>query len=354
MRLYMGSTIGRVVRAAAAARDCTVAGETSGQSTGRTAAAVESWGSARRPSRTESICSEAGSGLRTSTAPSSRTASCSSGSSAATTKISSQPPSRSTRTARSMNRSPSTSSSALGRPMRRAPPAARIRPSGALAFRNVIESPPARRRACHHRSPPCGSLQRATPAPRRSLPCTRVRRYVERRLTMQEIIALDINGERREAAVPTHFTLLEALRYVFGLTGSKQGCDKGDCGACTVLLDGQPVLSCITPVFEAVDRKVLTVEGLAGSGRLNPLQDAFEVTGGAQCGFCTPGILMSAWALLQENDSPSRQEIKEALAGYLCRCTGYTKIYEAVELAAGRLREGGVGSGGPAGPSGRG
>jgi len=171
---------------------------------------------------------------------------------------------------------------------------------------------------------------------------------------MQEIIALDINGERREAAVPTHFTLLEALRYVFGLTGSKQGCDKGDCGACTVLLDGQPVLSCITPVFEAVDRKVLTVEGLAGSGRLNPLQDAFEVTGGAQCGFCTPGILMSAWALLQKNDSPSRQEIKEALAGNLCRCTGYTKIYEAVELAAGRLREGGVGSGGPAGPSGRG
>lgn len=162
---------------------------------------------------------------------------------------------------------------------------------------------------------------------------------------MQEIIALDINGERREAAVPTHFTLLEALRYVFGMTGSKQGCDKGDCGACTVLLDGQPVLSCITPVFEAVDRKVLTVEGLAEAGGLNPLQDAFEVTGGAQCGFCTPGVLMSAWALLQQNDAPTRQEIRDALAGNLCRCTGYTKIYEAVEMAGQRMREGG-----PSGP----
>ncbi|HEU5208060.1 MAG TPA: (2Fe-2S)-binding protein [Longimicrobiales bacterium] len=167
---------------------------------------------------------------------------------------------------------------------------------------------------------------------------------------MQEIIALDINGERREAAVPTHFTLLEALRYVFGMTGSKQGCDKGDCGACTVLLDGQPVLSCITPVFEAVDRKVLTVEGLAEAGGLNPLQDAFEVTGGAQCGFCTPGVLMSAWALLQQNDAPTRQEIRDALAGNLCRCTGYTKIYEAVEMAGQRMREGGPS--GPLGPSG--
>ena len=156
---------------------------------------------------------------------------------------------------------------------------------------------------------------------------------------MREIVTLTVNGDRLEGAVPTHYTLLGALRYVFGLTGSKQGCDKGDCGACTVLLDGEPVLSCITPVFEAVDRQVLTVEGLAGAGRLNPLQDAFEITGGAQCGFCTPGILMSAWGLLQRNPAPTRAEIKDALAGNLCRCTGYTKIYDAVELAAARLRE---------------
>ncbi len=165
---------------------------------------------------------------------------------------------------------------------------------------------------------------------------------------MREIIELDINGELREAAVPTHYTLLEALRYVFGLTGSKQGCDKGDCGACTVLLDGEPVLSCITPVFEAVGRTVQTVEGLAGAGVLNPLQDAFEVTGGAQCGFCTPGVLMSAWALLQRSHAPSRQEIQEALAGNLCRCTGYTKIYEAVEQAAAMLRAERLPSDGPA------
>ena len=151
---------------------------------------------------------------------------------------------------------------------------------------------------------------------------------------MREILELTVNGSRHEAAVPTHFTLLEALRYVLGLTGSKQGCDKGDCGACTVLLDGQPVMSCITPAFEAIGREVRTVEGLAGVGVLHPLQEAFEITGGAQCGFCTPGILMSACALLEQNPRPTRAEIKDALSGNLCRCTGYTKIYEGVELAA--------------------
>ncbi|HEX6560066.1 MAG TPA: (2Fe-2S)-binding protein [Longimicrobiales bacterium] len=151
---------------------------------------------------------------------------------------------------------------------------------------------------------------------------------------MLGIIELSVNGDRRSAGVPAHYTLLEALRYTFGLTGSKQGCDKGDCGACTVLLDGQPVLSCITPVWEAEGKEVATVEGLAEPGRLNPLQDAFEACGAAQCGFCTPGILMSAQALLSRNPAPTRAEIKEALSGNLCRCTGYTKIYEAVELAA--------------------
>ena len=159
---------------------------------------------------------------------------------------------------------------------------------------------------------------------------------------MKELLALHVNGQPYEAAVPTHYTLLEALRYVLGLTGSKQGCDKGDCGACTVWLDGRPTLACITPVYEALEREVRTVEGLVGlrtpPGVPHPLQDAFDLCGAAQCGFCTPGILMSAAALLEENPAPSRQQIKEALSGNLCRCTGYTKILDAVELAAERLR----------------
>jgi 2-isopropylmalate synthase len=148
------------------------------------------------------------------------------------------------------------------------------------------------------------------------------------------IVELMVNGDRRTAGVPTHYTLLEALRYALGLTGSKQGCDKGDCGACTVLLDGEPVLSCITPVWEAEGRAVTTVEGLAPAGALSPLQQAFDRHGAAQCGFCTPGILMSAHALLERNSAPSRDEIKEALSGNLCRCTGYTKIFDAIEAAA--------------------
>ncbi|MBI4409260.1 MAG: (2Fe-2S)-binding protein [Gemmatimonadetes bacterium] len=154
---------------------------------------------------------------------------------------------------------------------------------------------------------------------------------------MHAIVALHVNGDRYEVGVPAHYTLLEALRYGLGLTGSKQGCDKGDCGACTVLLDGEPVLSCITPVWEAEHREVVTVEGLSRPGELHPLQEGFEITGAAQCGFCTPGILMSAYGLLLRNPTPSRREIQEALSGNLCRCTGYTKIFEAVELAAGML-----------------
>lgn len=152
-------------------------------------------------------------------------------------------------------------------------------------------------------------------------------------------MTLHVNGDRRAVGVASHWTLLEALRYGLGLTGSKQGCDKGDCGACTVLLDGVPTLACITPVLEAEGRAVTTVEGLAGVEGPHPLQWAFGERGAAQCGFCTPGILMSAEGLLQRNDAPTRQEIKEALAGNLCRCTGYTKIIEAVELAAERIRE---------------
>ncbi|HET7226914.1 MAG TPA: (2Fe-2S)-binding protein [Candidatus Eisenbacteria bacterium] len=150
---------------------------------------------------------------------------------------------------------------------------------------------------------------------------------------------LRVNGETRTCAIPPHTTLLEALRYHLGLTGSKQGCDKGDCGACTVVVDGAAVLSCITLALAAQGRDVVTIEGLAHDGRLHPLQDALDATGGAQCGFCTPGILMSAWALLERNPSPGRDEILTALSGNLCRCTGYTKIVEAVELAARRRAE---------------
>jgi len=150
---------------------------------------------------------------------------------------------------------------------------------------------------------------------------------------------LDVNGDPRDCALAPATTLLEALRYHLGLTGSKQGCDKGDCGACTVLLDGEPVLACITLALACEGREITTVEGLALPGAPHPLQDAFDRTGGAQCGFCTPGMLMSAVALLRRNSVPTRAEIAHALSGNLCRCTGYTKIFEAVELAARELRE---------------
>lgn len=153
-----------------------------------------------------------------------------------------------------------------------------------------------------------------------------------------EIVRLRVNGDLHEVGVPAHYTLLETLRYVLGLTGSKQGCDKGDCGACTVILDARPTLSCITPVLEAEGHEVVTVEGLATAGGPHPLQDEFDLNGAAQCGFCTPGILCSAAALLERTPSPSRQDIREALSGNLCRCTGYTKIYEAIEAAAARVR----------------
>jgi aerobic carbon-monoxide dehydrogenase small subunit len=151
---------------------------------------------------------------------------------------------------------------------------------------------------------------------------------------------LRVNGDLRECAVAPHTTLLEALRYHLGLTGSKQGCDKGDCGACTVVANGEPILSCISLALAYHDGpEILTVEGLAQAGTPHPLQDGFDECGGAQCGFCTPGILMSAWALLEKDPDPSREAIAQALAGNLCRCTGYTKIYEAVERAARTLRE---------------
>lgn len=152
---------------------------------------------------------------------------------------------------------------------------------------------------------------------------------------MKETFCLAVNGDAHEVSLEPRTTLLECLRYELGLTGSKQGCDKGDCGACTVWLDGRPILSCITLARAAEGRRVTTVEGLARSGRLHPVQDALDLLGGAQCGFCTPGILMSAAALLESNPQPTADDVRHALAGNLCRCTGYTKIIEAIAIAAG-------------------
>lgn len=159
----------------------------------------------------------------------------------------------------------------------------------------------------------------------------------------REIVALRINGDHHHVGVPVHWTLVETLRYALGLTGTKQGCDKGDCGACTVLLDGDPTLSCILPVLEAEGREVTTVEGLSDGTEAHPLQDEFDLAGAAQCGFCTPGILCSGAALLRRTADPSLAEVRDALSGNLCRCTGYTKIYDAVLAAAKRVRkEGGA------------
>lgn len=148
------------------------------------------------------------------------------------------------------------------------------------------------------------------------------------------LVSLDVNGSRHDVAVEPRTTLLEALRYVLGLTGSKQGCDKGDCGACTVLVNGRAQLSCIALAVEAQAERITTIEGLAKGGRVHPVQDAFDLCGALQCGFCQPGMMLSAVALLKDKPRPARAEIAEALGGNLCRCTGYTKIFEAVEVAS--------------------
>ena len=160
---------------------------------------------------------------------------------------------------------------------------------------------------------------------------------------MQELgpvttLTLRVNGEERTVAFPTHHTLLEVLREECGLTGTKHGCELGECGTCAVLVDGRPVLSCLVLAAEAAGREVETVEGLQCGNDLHPLQAALADLGAAQCGYCTPGILVTAKALLAERPHAGAAEIREALAGNLCRCTGYHKIVEAVEWAAARLR----------------
>ncbi len=155
------------------------------------------------------------------------------------------------------------------------------------------------------------------------------------------LLPLTVNGETQEVAVPPHWTLLEALRYGLGLTGSKQGCDKGDCGACTVIVDGEAVLSCLTLAMAARGRSVRTIEGLAQCGKLDPVQEAFDVCGALQCGFCQSGMMMSARALLDAKPDATEADIGRALSGNLCRCTGYTKILEAVREAQ-KIERGGL------------
>lgn len=152
------------------------------------------------------------------------------------------------------------------------------------------------------------------------------------------LLTLRVNGQEHAVAAKPHHTLCEVLRYDLGMTGTKQGCDKGDCGACTVLVDGAPVLSCLTLAFAAETRDVTTIEGLASSSGLDPVQDAFDRCGALQCGFCQPGMMLSSKALVDAHKRagtrPTVDDIRHALSGNLCRCTGYTKIFEAVLMAS--------------------
>ncbi|MCL4298645.1 MAG: (2Fe-2S)-binding protein [Anaerolineae bacterium] len=150
---------------------------------------------------------------------------------------------------------------------------------------------------------------------------------------MKTLLHLQVNGEIHEVYTSVHKTLLEVLREDLNLTGTKHGCELGECGACTVLLDGEPVLSCLILPIEIQGQAITTIEGLAGGSLLHPLQTAFADLGAVQCGFCTPGMLLSAKALLNANPHPTQQEIRESLAGNLCRCTGYAKIIGAIEQA---------------------
>lgn len=147
-------------------------------------------------------------------------------------------------------------------------------------------------------------------------------------------LTFNINGEERTAELNPSMRLLDVLRDVFGLTGTKEGCGEGECGACTIIMDGKAVNSCLVLAGQAVDAKIITIEGLSPEGELSRLQQAFTEAGAVQCGFCTPGMIMSAKALLDKNPHPTEEEIKVAISGNLCRCTGYQKIVKAVRIAA--------------------
>jgi carbon-monoxide dehydrogenase small subunit len=152
-------------------------------------------------------------------------------------------------------------------------------------------------------------------------------------------LTLQVNGEVHEVSFSPYKTLLEVLREDLNLTGTKHGCELGECGACAVLVDGRPLLACLELAVECEGRAIETVEGLARGSELHPLQAAFADLGGAQCGYCTPGVLMTAKALLEKEPDPSRERIREAVSGNLCRCTGYQQIYESIEEGARRMRE---------------
>jgi len=158
------------------------------------------------------------------------------------------------------------------------------------------------------------------------------------RQVQREVLSLRVNGQEHQLLLPVHRTLLEVLREDLVLTGTKHGCELGECGTCTVLVDGAPQLSCVLLPIQVEGREITTIEGMASGSQLHPLQQAFAELGAAQCGYCTPGMLLAARSLLDENPEPAREEIRQALAGNLCRCTGYLKILEAVELAAERAR----------------
>lgn len=151
-------------------------------------------------------------------------------------------------------------------------------------------------------------------------------------------ISFTVNGSRREIEVEPHELLLDVIRDRLGLTGAKRSCDVQVCGACTLLLDGRPISSCTLLAFEARGREILTIEGLAQNGRLHPLQEAFIENGGLQCGFCTPGMILTAKALLDENPEPTEEEIKHFMHGNICRCTGYKKIIESIIAAAKKMK----------------
>jgi carbon-monoxide dehydrogenase small subunit len=151
---------------------------------------------------------------------------------------------------------------------------------------------------------------------------------------VKRLIQLNVNGELYEVAIQQHRTLAEVLREELDLIGTKEACNQGDCGSCTVIMDGKPVTSCLTLAVEAEGREIRTIEGIANGSQLSPIQKAFVEHGAIQCGFCTPGMVMSATALLEENPKPTEDEVRMAIAGNICRCTGYTKIVEAILAAS--------------------